>query len=38
MALTLGVEGGVLEGPAAAEDEDARGEVDGKVVVPAKME
>ena len=30
MALTLGVEGGVLEGTAAVEDEDARGEVDGK--------
>lgn len=30
MALTLGVEGGVLEGTAAVEDEDARGEADGK--------
>ena len=30
MALTLGVEGGVLEGTAVVEDEDARGEADGK--------
>ena len=30
MALTLGAGGVALEGPAAAEDEDARGEVDCK--------